>query len=120
MARQAATYDCDVAIVGAGIAGALIGWRLATAGAKVIMLEAGSTVDRSTGPALAFSSLATTIPEAAYETLPWAPIPSTLDPNNYLVQTGPIRSSATTSGRSAAPPGIGSAPRSAWFPMTSA
>ena len=29
---QADTYD--VAIVGAGVAGALIGWRLATAGAR--------------------------------------------------------------------------------------
>lgn len=82
-------HDADVIIVGTGIAGALIGWRLASNGARVIMLEAGPPVDRSTGPAIAFSGLASTVPDAAYPQVPWAPSPATLDPDNYLVQSGP-------------------------------
>jgi choline dehydrogenase-like flavoprotein len=92
---QAKDYDCDVAIVGAGVAGALIGWQLATAGAKVVILEAGPTVDRSTGPATAFGSLISTTPEAAYPLSPWAPKPSVLDPNGYYVQAGPDTFSST-------------------------
>lgn len=88
MTNQTPAYDCDVAIVGAGIAGALIGWQLAKNGAKVVILEAGPTVDRSKGPGTAFASLISTIPEAAYPTSPWAPTPTVLDPNSYYVQTG--------------------------------
>jgi choline dehydrogenase-like flavoprotein len=86
---QADQFDCDVAIVGSGISGALIGWKLAQAGAKVIMLDSGPAVDRIKGLAHAFASMASSIPEAPYFANPWAPTPSTLDPNNYLVQTGP-------------------------------
>ncbi len=35
------TFDCDVVIVGAGVAGALVAWKLGTQGVKVIVLEAG-------------------------------------------------------------------------------
>lgn len=83
------TYDCDVVIVGAGIAGALIAWQLATSGAKVVVLEAGPVVDRSTGPKTAFAQLVSSTPEAAYPLSPWAPKPSVLDPNGYYVQKGP-------------------------------
>jgi choline dehydrogenase-like flavoprotein len=86
---QTGTYDTDVAIVGTGIAGALIGWRLASSGARVTLLDAGSRVDRGLGPATAFASLASGTPEAPYPQQPWAPTPTTLDPNNYLIQTGP-------------------------------
>src|SRR5262245_38193317 len=89
MSVQEPTYDCDVAIVGSGVAGALIGWRLATAGAKVLILEASPTFDRSKGVATAFASLISTTPEAAYPISSWAPKPSVLDPNGYYVQTGP-------------------------------
>lgn len=33
--------DCDVVIVGAGISGAILAWKLGSAGVKVIVLEAG-------------------------------------------------------------------------------
>lgn len=89
MASQAANVDCDVAIVGAGIAGALIGWRLATHGARVILLEAGPPVDRARGLAAAFAQLASGAPDAPYPQVPWAPSPAILDSHNYLVQTGP-------------------------------
>jgi choline dehydrogenase-like flavoprotein len=81
--------DCDVAIVGTGIAGALIGWKLAGAGAKVIMLDAGPEVDRDAGPAQAVATLFPGIPEAASPHSEWAQTPPTLDPQGYLVQTGP-------------------------------
>lgn len=86
---RAGEFDCDVAIVGSGIAGALIGWQLARSGAKVIILEAGPTMDRSKGVGTAFGGLIPTIPEAAYPNSAWAPTPSVLDPNSYFVQTGP-------------------------------
>ena len=38
--------EYDVVIVGAGVAGALIGARLALSGARVVILEAGPRVDR--------------------------------------------------------------------------
>ena len=34
-------YDCDVVIVGAGVAGALVAWKLGSQGVKVIVLESG-------------------------------------------------------------------------------
>ncbi|MCC6313894.1 MAG: GMC family oxidoreductase, partial [Thermomicrobiales bacterium] len=88
MAR-AADFDCDVAVVGSGIAGALIAWKLASAGAKTIVLEAGPVFDRAQGVPNAFASLTTSLPESPYPVSPWAPIPSLLDPNSYFVQTGP-------------------------------
>ncbi len=89
MNNQQSGFDYDVAIVGAGIAGALIGWQLAKGGAKVIILEAGPPMDRSTGVSRAFASAIPGLPEAAYPNSPWAPTPSSLDPNSYYVQTGP-------------------------------
>lgn len=41
MARSEAATDRDVVIVGAGVTGALIAWKLAAAGRKVVVLEAG-------------------------------------------------------------------------------
>jgi choline dehydrogenase-like flavoprotein len=82
-------FDCDVAIVGSGISGALIAWTLARAGVKVIILEAGPTVNRVQGINRAFASNIVSTPDAPYPQNPWAPTPATLDPKNYLVQTGP-------------------------------
>lgn len=89
MVSQASAVDTDVAIVGSGIAGALIAWKLAAAGVRVTILEAGPPVDRSQGPATALAQLATTVPDAPYPQVAWAPAPAVLDPSNYLVQTGP-------------------------------
>lgn len=45
---QQTRTDYDVIVIGAGVAGALIAYRLAAAGARVVMLEAG---DRGPGRA---------------------------------------------------------------------
>jgi choline dehydrogenase-like flavoprotein len=57
-------FDCDVAIVGSGISGALIAWTLARAGVKVIILEAGPTVNRVQGINRAFASNIVSTPDA--------------------------------------------------------
>jgi choline dehydrogenase-like flavoprotein len=55
----------DVLIVGSGVAGALIAWSLARAGARVTVVEAGPEVDR--GVALArLERAAIRVPEAPY------------------------------------------------------
>ena len=82
-------FDCDVAIVGSGVSGALIAWTLAKAGVKVIILEAGPTVNRAQGLNHAFATNIDSTPDAPYPQHPWAPTPAVLDPKNYLVQTGP-------------------------------
>ena len=57
--------DADVAIVGAGIAGAMIASRLAAAGVKVVVLEAGPRVQRGDA-VVQFMQAAIKVPECAY------------------------------------------------------
>ncbi|MEZ4563190.1 MAG: GMC family oxidoreductase [Thermomicrobiales bacterium] len=87
--RSDSEFDCDVAIVGSGISGALIAWTLARAGVKVIILEAGPAVNRVKALDHALATNIDSTPDAPYPQHPWAPTPATLDPRNYLVQTGP-------------------------------
>jgi glycine/D-amino acid oxidase-like deaminating enzyme len=42
-----ADYEADVVIVGAGVAGLLVAWQAARAGASVLVLEAGPPFDRA-------------------------------------------------------------------------
>ena len=86
---QSPSVDCDVAVVGSGIAGSLIAWKLAEAGARVVILESGPTIDRFKSIQYTFRNNDVSLPDAPYVQNPWAPTPSVLNPNNYLVQTGP-------------------------------
>jgi glucose dehydrogenase len=85
---QAAGETYDVVIVGAGVAGALIGSRLALAGARVAILEAGPRVDRDEAVDRFRGAIAKT-PESPYPGTAWAPRPDTLDLDLYYVQSGP-------------------------------
>ncbi len=78
---QAENYD--VVIVGAGVAGALIGARLAQAGVKVVFVEAGPRTDRDSA---VNRYRAGSYP---YESPEWAPQPTVSDLDYYYVQTGP-------------------------------
>src|SRR5215470_15415427 len=40
-------FDCDVCVIGTGVAGALVAFRLAKAGAKVLILEAGDSAPQA-------------------------------------------------------------------------
>jgi choline dehydrogenase-like flavoprotein len=81
-------YDADVAIVGAGIAGTLVGYRLASAGLKVLILEAGGWVDRLEA-VRAYRSNPIKTPDAPYPAQLYAPRPTVLDlRSGYYVQDG--------------------------------
>ncbi|MFM8594988.1 MAG: GMC family oxidoreductase [Chloroflexota bacterium] len=79
--------SADVAIVGTGVAGALIGWSLASAGINVVLVEAGPTIDRAGGAARYRASLTQT-PDSAYEVQPYAPWPRVITKNDYYVLDG--------------------------------
>ncbi len=78
------TPDHDVVIIGSGVAGALIGARLARAGVRVLIVEAGPVTDRAASVARYHNGL------YAYESPEWAPQPTTADLNHYYVQAGTV------------------------------
>ena len=92
MAEQ---YDADVVIVGAGIAGTLVGYRLAKAGLNVLILEAGPWVDRAEA-VRAYQMNPIKTPDAPYPLQPYAPRPTVLDlRDGYYVQDGPATFGST-------------------------
>ncbi len=86
--------DSDVVIVGAGIAGALVASKLAAAGAKVAILEAGPRVDRGAAVTTFYDALVK-VPECAYPNAAYAPHPRSDDLDAYYVQTGPQKFQST-------------------------
>jgi len=83
-ATPPAAPEHDVVIVGSGVAGALIGARLAAAGLRVLIVEAGPTTDRAASVKRYRSGV------YAYESPAWAPQPTTADLDWYYVQDGPV------------------------------
>lgn len=81
-----------VVVVGSGVAGALVAWRLATAGIRVLVLEAGPSIDRETAVET-FRAAPAKVPESPYPSTEHAPRPSVLDigvpGTGYFVQAGP-------------------------------
>jgi choline dehydrogenase-like flavoprotein len=77
----------DILIVGSGVAGALIAYSLARAGARVTVVEAGPRVDRGIAVDRLKGS-AVRVPEAPYESGPHAESPATIA-DKYIRQDGP-------------------------------
>jgi choline dehydrogenase-like flavoprotein len=89
------TYSADVVIVGAGVAGTLMAYRLATAGHQVLVLEAGPWVDRAEA-VRAYRENPIKTPDAPYPEQPYAPRPTVLSlRDGYYVQDGPATFGST-------------------------
>ncbi|MEO8628066.1 MAG: GMC family oxidoreductase [Betaproteobacteria bacterium] len=86
--------DADVIIVGAGIAGALVAERLAKAGVKVTIVEAGPRVERGDAVTQYYNALIK-VPECAYPNTHYAPHPRSDNLDEYYVQTGPDKFAST-------------------------
>lgn len=81
--------NAHVVIVGAGVAGMLVAYRLAQAGARVLVLEAGPTITRNEAVTNYRNAVAKT-PESPYPDTFYAPRPTVLDLEGYYVQAGPV------------------------------
>jgi choline dehydrogenase-like flavoprotein len=89
-----AEIEVDVIIVGSGIAGALLAARLAQAGVKVAILEAGAKVDREQAVERFFNAPLRT-PECPYPPSPEADHPISNDPDHWYRQAGPDKFKST-------------------------
>jgi choline dehydrogenase-like flavoprotein len=84
----------DVIIIGSGISGALMASRLAAAGVKVAILEAGTKVDRPTA-VTRYQNAVIKWPEAPYPPTPQAMHPIVSDLNFWYRQSGPDKFAST-------------------------
>jgi glucose dehydrogenase len=89
-----AEIESDVIIVGSGIAGALLAARLADAGVKVAILEAGERVDRAQATQR-FWDASIKVPECPYPPSPEADHPISNDPDHWYRQLGPDKFKST-------------------------
>jgi glucose dehydrogenase len=89
-----ADIAADVIIVGSGISGALLAARLADAGVKVAILEAGAPVDRAQATQR-FWDAPIKVPECPYPPSPQANHPISNDPDYWYRQVGPDKFRST-------------------------
>jgi len=88
------SQSVDVVIVGSGVCGGLVAARLASAGARVLILEAGPRVKRPEALAQYRSALIK-VPESPYPNAPYAPRSSSDQPDSYYLQNGPDKFQST-------------------------
>jgi choline dehydrogenase-like flavoprotein len=86
--------EANVVIVGSGISGALLATKLAQAGVKVAILEAGARVERATARRRVWNA-AIRVPECRYPPSPQAEHPLSNDPDYWYRQTGPDKFKST-------------------------
>ncbi|MBN9023861.1 MAG: GMC family oxidoreductase, partial [Rhizobiales bacterium] len=86
--------NADVVIVGSGISGAIMATKLAEAGLKVAILEAGKSVDR-TDAVERYWNAVIKVPECPYPPVPEAMHPITNDLDFWYKQTGPDKFAST-------------------------
>jgi glucose dehydrogenase len=89
-----ADIEADVIIVGSGVAGAMLAAKLAEAGVKVAILEAGTRVDRAEATQR-FWDAAIKVPECPYPPSPQADHPISNDPDYWYRQLGPDKFKST-------------------------
>ena len=77
--------QADVIIVGAGVVGGLMAWRLSQQGLNVAILEAGADVDRVKAIERYKNDLQKEA-NSPYEMMPWAPVPDDTNPLSYYLQ----------------------------------
>ncbi len=82
------SLQADIVVVGSGVAGALAAARLAKAGLRVLILEAGKPVDRAQA-VQNFWKAAIKVPECAYPIQPEAMHPTTDRLGDWYQQEGP-------------------------------
>lgn len=86
---MADSFDADFVVVGSGVAGALLAWRLASAGRSTLIVEAGPRIDR--GDALMrFFAAPIKHSNSPYPDTPWAPSPNEAQIDEYYLQDGPV------------------------------
>ncbi|QJP17255.1 GMC family oxidoreductase [Starkeya sp. ORNL1] len=91
---MADTITAEVIIVGSGIAGALLAAKLAEAGVKVAILEAGATVDRANAVD-AYWKAVIKVPECPYPAVPQAMHPVSDNLDFWYRQSGPDKFAST-------------------------
>ena len=80
--------ETDIAIIGSGIAGALLAAKLADTGARILIIEAGAPVDRPKA-LQTFWNAPAKVPESAYPPVPQAMHPTTDKLTEWYCQEGP-------------------------------
>ena len=80
--------EADVVVIGSGVAGALVAWRLAEAKLKVLILEAGPRIDRLDA-LKSYLAAGDKNVSAPYPPAASAPAPQYNAWNDYYINTGP-------------------------------
>ena len=86
--------NADVVIVGSGVSGAIMAARLAAAGVKVAILEAGAKVDRQDAVETYWNALIK-VPECPYPPVPQAMHPISNNLDFWYKQVGPDKFAST-------------------------